>query len=90
MDNLKRSQCNFFLYMLSDQGPLGMTSSRSNAIGQESTSCEKIHDIAVATMEKRFSWLPGESTSKIEGVPANTHVFSRPPRRLNLRGGGQI
>ena len=64
MDNLKRSQCNFFLYMLSDQGPLGMTSSRSNAIGQESTSCEKIHDIAVGTMEKRFSWLPGESTSK--------------------------
>ena len=64
MDNLKRSQSNFFLYMLSDQGPLGMTSSRSNAIGQESTSCEKIYDIAVGTMEKRFSWLTGESTSK--------------------------
>ena len=30
-----------------------MTSSRSNAIGQESTSCEKIHDIAVGTMEKK-------------------------------------
>ena len=58
ISNRERSRSNFFLYFLSDQGSLGMTSSRNIAIGQESTSCEKLHDIAID--QKRPSFLGQE------------------------------
>ncbi|CAH3152460.1 unnamed protein product [Pocillopora meandrina] len=87
----------------SDQGPLGMTSNRSIAIGQKSTSCENLHAIAPGTMGKGSVGSPESLLEKLEGVPDDIRVFkgelegdlppetlSRPPRRLNLRGGGQI
>ena len=80
-----------------------MTSNRSIAIGQKSTSCEKLHDIALGIMEKGSVGSPESRPQKLEGAPDDIHVFkgelegdlppktfSRPPRRLNLRGGGQI
>ena len=80
-----------------------MTSNRSIAIGQKSTSCEKLHDIALGIMEKGSVGSPESRLQKLEGVPDDIRVFkgelegdlppktfSRPPRRLNLRGGGQI
>ena len=54
--------------MLSDHGPFGMTSSRSNAIGQESTSHEKLHDIALETMEIGSVGSPESPLKKIEGI----------------------
>ena len=54
ISNRERSRSNFFLYLLSDQGSLGMTSSRNIAIGQESTSCEKLHDIAIDQQRPSF------------------------------------
>ena len=80
-----------------------MTSNRSIAIGQKSTSCEKLHDVALGIMEKGSVGSPESRLQKLEGVPDDIRVFkgelegdhppktfSRPPRRLNLRGGGQI
>ena len=80
-----------------------MTSNRSIAIGQKSTSCEKLHDIALGIMEKGSVGSLESRLQKLEGVPDDIRVFkgelegnlppktfSRPPRRLNLRGGGQI
>ena len=80
-----------------------MTSNRSIAIGQKSTSCEKLHDIALGIMEKGSVGSPESRLQKLEGVPDDIRVFkgelegdlppktfSRPPRRLNLLGGGQI
>ena len=80
-----------------------MTSNRSIAIGQKSTSCEKLHDIALGIMEKGSVGSPESRPQKLEGAPDDIRVFkgelegdlppktfSRPPRRLNLRGGGQI
>ena len=103
VSDLERCRCNFFLYFPSDNGPLGMASSTSIAIDQESTSCEKLHDIALETMEKGSVRSPESPLREIEGVPDDIRVFkgelegnlspgtfSRPPRRLNLRGGGQI
>ena len=79
-----------------------MTSNRSIEI-QKSTSCENLHAIAPGTMEKGSVGSPESRLEKLEGVPDDTRVFkgelegdlppetlSRPPRRLNLRGGGQI
>ena len=54
--------------MLSDHGPFGMTGSRSNAIGQESTSHEKLHDIALETMEIGSVGSPESPLKKIEGI----------------------
>ena len=54
ISNRERSRSNFFLYLLSDQGSLGMTSSRNIAIGQELTSCEKLHDIAIDQQRPSF------------------------------------
>ena len=54
--------------MLSDHGPLGMISSRSIAIGQESTSREKLHDIAQGTMETGSVGSPESPLKKIEGI----------------------
>ena len=54
--------------MLLDHGPLGMTSSRSNAIGQESTFHEKLHDIALGTMEIGSVGSPESPLKKIEGI----------------------
>ena len=54
--------------MLSDHGPLGMISSRSIAIGQESTSREKLHDIAQGTMEIGSVGSPESPLKKIEGI----------------------
>ena len=54
--------------MLSDHGPFRMTSSRSNAIGQESTSHEKLHDIALETMEIGSVGSPESPLKKIEGI----------------------
>ena len=78
-----------------------MTSKRSLEIGQKSTSCENLH--ALGTMEKGSVGSPESRLEKLEGVPDDIRVFkgelegdlppktfSRPPRRLNLRGGGQI
>ena len=78
-----------------------MTSNRSIEIGQKSTSCENLH--ALGTMEKGSVGSPESRLEKLEGVPDDIRVFkgelegdlppktfSRPPRRLNLRGGGQI
>ena len=89
--------------MLSYQGPLGITSNRSIEIVQKSTSCENLHAIAPGTMEKGSVGSPESRFEKLEGVPDDIRVFkvelegdlppetlSRPPRRLNLRGGGQI
>ena len=89
--------------MLSYQGPLGITSNRSIEIVQKSTSCENLHAIAPGTMEKGSVGSPESRLEKLEGVPDDIRVFkvelegdlppetlSRPPRRLNLRGGGQI
>ena len=80
-----------------------MTSNRSIEIVQKSTSCEKLHDIALGIMEKGSVGSPESRLQKLEGVPDDIRVFkgelegdlppktfSRPPRRLNLRGGGQI
>ena len=80
-----------------------MTSNRSIEIVQKSTSCENLHAIAPGTMEKGSVGSPESRLEKLEGVPDDTRVFkgelegdlppetlSRPPRRLNLRGGGQI
>ena len=80
-----------------------MKSSRSIALRQELTSCGKLHDIALRTMEKGSVGSPKSPLQKIEGVPYDIPVFkgelegdlppktsSRPPRCLNLRGGGQI
>ena len=80
-----------------------MTSNRSITIGQKSTSCEKLHDIALGITEKGSVGSPESRLQKLEGVPDDIRVFkgelegdlppktfSRPPRRLNLRGGGQI
>ena len=93
----------FPLNLFSDHGPLGMISSRSIATGQESTSCGKLHDIALGTMEKGSVGSRESPLQKIEGVTDDIPVFkvelegdptpkmsSRPPQRLNLRGGGQI
>ena len=93
----------FPLNLFSDHGPLGMISSRSVATGQESTSCGKLHDIALGTMEKGSVGSRESPLQKIEGVPDDIPVFkvevegdptpkmsSRPPQHLNLRGGGQI
>ena len=54
--------------MLSDHGPLGMISNRSIAIGQESTSREKLHDIAQGTMETGSVGSPESPLKKIEGI----------------------
>ena len=80
-----------------------MTSNRSIEIVQKSTSCENLHAIAPGTMEKGSVGSPESRLEKLEGVPDDTRVFkgelegdlppetlSRPPRRLNLRGGGII
>ena len=80
-----------------------MTSNRSIEIVQKSTSCEKLHDIALGIMEKGSVGSPESRLQKLEGVPDDIRVFkgelegdlppktfSRPPRRLNLLGGGQI
>ena len=80
-----------------------MTSNRSIEIVQKSTSCENLHAIAPGTMEKGSVGSPESRLEKHEGVPDDTRVFkgelegdlppetlSRPPRQLNLRGGGQI
>ena len=80
-----------------------MTSNRSIEIVQKSTSCENLHAIAPGTMEKGSVGSPESRLEKLEGVPDDTRVFkgelegnlppetlSRPPRQLNLRGGGQI
>ena len=80
-----------------------MTSNRSIEIVQKSTSCENLHAIAPGTTEKGSVGSPESRLEKLEGVPDDTRVFkwelegdlppetlSRPPRRLNLRGGGQI
>ena len=93
----------FPLNLFSDHGPLGMISSRSIATGQESTSCGKLHDIALGTMEKGSVGSRESPRQKIEGVPDDIPVFkvevegdptpkmsSRPQQHLNLRGGGQI
>ena len=93
----------FPLNLFSDHGPLGMISSRSIATGQESTSCGKLHDIALGTMEKGSVGSRESPRQKIEGVPDGIPVFkvevegdptptmsSRPQQHLNLRGGGQI
>ena len=93
----------FPLNLFSDHGPLGMIRSRSIATGQESTSCGKLHDIALGTMEKGSVGSRESPLQKIEGVPDDIPVFkvevegdptpkmsSRPPQHLNLRGGGQI
>ena len=93
----------FPLNLFSDHGPLGMISSRSIATGQESTSCGKLHDIALGTMEKGSVGSRESPLQKIEVVPDDIPVFkvevegdptpkmsSRPPQHLNLRGGGQI
>ena len=93
----------FPLNLFSDHGPLGMISSRSIATGQESTSCGKLHDIALGTMEKGSVGSRESPLQKIEGVPDDIPVFrvevegdptpkmsSMPQQRLNLRGGGQI
>ena len=92
----------FPLNLFSDHGPLGMISSRSIATGQESTSCGKLHDIALGTMKKGSVGSRESPLQKIEGVPDDIPVFnvevegdptpkmsSRPPQHLNLRGGGQ-
>ena len=89
--------------MLSYQGPLGITSNRSIEIVQKSTSCENLHAIAPGTMEKGSVGSPESRLEKLKGVPDDIRVLkgelegdlppetlSRPPRRLNLRGGGQI
>ena len=93
----------FPLNLFSDHGPLGMISSRSIATGQESTSCGKLHDIALGTMEKGSVGSRESPLQKIEGVPDDIPVFkvevegdptpkmsSGPPQHLDLRGGGQI
>ena len=93
----------FPLNLFSDHGPLGMISSRSIATGQESTSCGKLHEIALGTMEKGSVGSRESPLQKIEGVTDDIPVFkvevegdptpkmfSRPPQHLNLRGGGQI
>ena len=80
-----------------------MTSNRSLEIGQKSTSCENLHAIAPGTMEKGSVGSPESRLEKLKGVPDDIRVLkgelegdlppetlSRPPRRLNLRGGGQI
>ena len=80
-----------------------MTSNRSIEIVQKSTSCENVHAIAPGTMEKGSVGSPESRLEKLEGVPDDTRVFkgelegnlppetlSKPPRRLNLRGGWQI
>ena len=80
-----------------------MTSNRSIEIVQKSTSCENLHAIAPGTVEKGSVGSPESRLEKLEGVPDDTRVFkgelegnlppetlSRPPRQLNLRGGGQI
>ena len=80
-----------------------MTSNRSLEIGQKSTSCENLHAIAPGTMEKGSVGSAESRLEKLEGVPDDIRVFkgelegdlppktfSRPPRRLDLRGGGQI
>ena len=80
-----------------------MTSNRSIEIVQKSTSCENLHAIAPGTMEKGSVGSPESRLEKLEGVPDDIRVLkgelegdlppetlSRPPRRLNLRGGGQI
>ena len=80
-----------------------MTSNRSIEIVQKSTSCENLHAIAPGTMEKGSVGSPESRLEKLEGVPDDIRVFkgelegdlppetlSRPPRRLNLRGGMQI
>ena len=93
----------FPLNLFLDHGPLGMISSRSIATGQESTSCLKLHDIALGTMEKGSVGSRESPLQKIEGVPDDIPVFkvevegdptpkmsSGPPQHLDLRGGGQI
>ena len=60
-----------------------MTSNRSIAIGQKSTSCEKLHDIALGIMEKGSVGSPESRLQKLEGVPDDI-------RSVELRRGMQI
>ena len=75
--------------MLSDQGPLGITSDRSIEIVQKSTSCEKLHDIALRMMEKGSVGSPESRLQKLEGVPDDIRVFKGelegdlPPKTLS-------
>ena len=61
--------------MLSDQGPLGITSNRSIEIVQKSTSCENLHAIAPGTMEKGSVGSPESTLEKLKGVPDDIRVF---------------
>ena len=61
--------------MLSDQGPLGITSNRSIEIVQKSTSCENLHAIAPGTMEKGSVGSPESRLEKLKGVPDDIRVF---------------
>ena len=85
----------FPLNLFSDHGPLGMISSRSIATGQESTSCGKLHDIALGTMEKgSIGSREGPDDIpvfkvEVEGDPT-PKMSSGPPQHLDLRGGWQI
>ena len=66
-----------------------MTSNRSIAIGQKSTSCEKLHDIALGIMEKGSVGSPESRLQKLEGVPDDIRVFKGelegdlPPKTLS-------
>ena len=85
----------FPLNLFSDHGPLGMIRSRSIATGQESTSCGKLHDIALGTMGKgSIGSREGPDDIpvfkvEVEGDPT-PKMSSGPPQHLDLRGGGQI
>ena len=52
-----------------------MTSNRSIEIVQKSTSCEKLHDIALGIMEKGSVGSPESRLQKLEGVPDDIRVF---------------
>ena len=60
-----------------------MTSNRSIEIVQKSTSCEKLHDIALGIMEKGSVGSPESRLQKLEGVPDDI-------RSVELRRGMQI
>ena len=68
--------------MLSDHGPLHMTSSKSIAIGQESTSRKKLHDITPGTMEKVSVGLPESPLKKIERIPPGQQSVLRTGKEL--------